>query len=342
MIHEVKLCKFELRVKELPEPIIINFVKTSSPQLHAEQRFCKKATKALDRNSTIYTPKDVSCTMLISNSPCSKCREDLQALFISCGVPVHFTLRIARLYLEKSKPDEAEIKLDYWIKDLEVRNNIVSLSAINVISEVAMLTTTRVSMNMQQRTDEDARISRQIDNIQNGTTHVKQLIKHFKLVWSDFTRTYFIGESDKQMILFQLIVSPVTRDENRPTVIRESYKMNRSEDHLGDYPVEVVIHKIESGFPLSWVKIRKCLVLVCAHVPSTECQEKITEFMKEKRLVRVKNKLVLYIKKVPVNEERRSFIEWIRCLENESIHVCLQPFYAPLPSLSHCLPCQAK
>ncbi len=86
--------------------------------------------------------------------------------------------------------------------------------------------------------------------------------------------------------------------------------------------------------PLSWEFIRKCLVLVCAHVPSTECQKRITDVMKENRLDGVKNKLVLYIMKVPVDEERRSFIEWIISLENESIHVFLQPFYAPLPSLS--------
>ncbi len=59
------MCKFELRVQGRTEPILINFVKTSNPQLHAEQLFCKKANEGLQRNSRIYTPEAVSVTMLI-------------------------------------------------------------------------------------------------------------------------------------------------------------------------------------------------------------------------------------------------------------------------------------
>ena len=154
------------------------------------------------------------------------------------------------------------------------------------------------------------------------------LIKHFKLVWSDLTRTYFIDESDKQMILLQVIVSAVTMDEKRPTEIRESYKVD------GDHLFEKAIHEIKTRIPLSWGSIRKCLILVCAHVPSIKCQERITKFLGEKKLYGVNNKLVLYIAKVPVGKERDSFIEWIERLRGNLIHVCLQPFYAPFPSLS--------
>ncbi len=232
------------------------------------------------------------------------------------------------MYLEKSKPNEAERKLDYWIKDLEVRKIRVYLSAINVISEIAMLTR-KVKITEEQRStriDEDTRINRQIDNIQNGTTHVTNLIKHFKLVWSGLTRTYFIDESDKQMILLRLIVSAVTMDEKRPTEIIYSKKLDGDGDHL--------LHEIKTRIPLSWGSIRKCIILVCAHVPSIKCQERITKFLGEKKLYGVNNKLVLYIAKVPVGEERDSFIEWIERLRGNLIHVCLQPFYAPLPSFS--------
>ncbi len=301
-----------------------NFVEKSTRGLHAEQAFIRNARKRLRRFTTL---EEISVTMLISYSPCFKCREDLQEFFTSCRVPVHFNLKIARLYCDGSSSDEAERKLDFWKNDLELRKVRVSLSAIDVISETDTL---RVSIKQQRsnRIDEDARINRQIENIQNGTTHVTKLIKDLKL-GPDFKRKYFTCESDEQAILLRLIVSAVTREEKRPTDIIKSLKMNGNEDQL----IEEAMLKL--NIPLSWVFIRKCLVLVCAHVPSTECQEKITDFLREKRLDGVKNKLVLYIAKVPVDKERRSsFKEWIISLENESIHVCLQPFYAPLPSLS--------
>ncbi len=155
-----------------------------------------------------------------------------------------------------------------------------------------------------------------------------KLIKDLKLA-ADIKRKYFTGKSEEQAILIQLIVSAETRDEKRPTYIIKSLKMSGDEDQL----IEEAI--LKTIIPLSWVSIRKCLVLVCAKVPSTECQEEIKKFLTEKRLDGVKNKLILHIAKVPEDdEERDSFIEWIRCLESESIHICLQPFYAPLPSLS--------
>ncbi len=82
----------------------------------------------------------------------------LTIFFTSYHVPVHFNLKIARLYCDGSLIDEAERKLDFWKNDLEIREVRVCLSAIDVISEVAMLTIT-VSMNKQQkstRIDEDA------------------------------------------------------------------------------------------------------------------------------------------------------------------------------------------
>ena len=328
-------CELELTVQSTPTTT--TFVETSGPELHAEQVFIRNARRWLRQNrrwlrqNIRITPECLSVTMLISNSPCFKCREDLQEFFISCGVPnVYFTLRIARLYLEKSTPDEAERKLDYWIKDLEVRGVSVCLSAINVISETNALTTT-VSMNEQQKTtriDEDARVNRQIGNIQNGTTHVTNLIKHFRLS-PDFKQKYFIDENDHQMILLQLIVSAVTRSEQRPTGIRESLRMNENGDN---HQIEKEIRTIK--MPLSWVHVRKCLVLVCAHVPSTECQEGITEFMEEKRIDGVQNKLILHIASIPVDEERDSFIQWIIYLESRSIRVSLQPFYVPFGPLS--------
>ncbi len=130
--------------------------------------------------------------------------------------------------------------------------------------------------------NEDARVNRQIDNIQNGTTHVTNVIKGLR---ADFKRRHFIDESDRQMILLQLIVSAITRGEKRPTEIREKpFKMNGDGYNLGDSPVEVKIHEMTTNMPSSWVSIRKCLVLVCAKVPSTECQERITEFMKKRGL----------------------------------------------------------
>ncbi len=314
-------CELELTVQN--RPTTTKFVETSGPGLHAEQAFIRNAIRWLRRWLRRITPECLSVTMLISNSPCFKCREDLQEFFISCSVPnVYFTLKIARLYLEKSTPDEAERKLDYWIKDLEARGVSVSLSAINVISETDARAS---SMNEQQRGTE---VNQHIDNIQNGTTHVKKLFKHFRLS-AAFKQKYFIDKSDQQMILLQLIVSAVTRSEQRPTEIRESLKMN---ENGNNHQIEKKICKIK--MPLSWVRIRKCLVLVCAHVPSTKCQERITEFLGEKRFDRVKNKVILHIASIPVDEERYSFIQWIRCLESKSIRVSLQLLYVPFGPLT--------
>ena len=108
-----------------------NFVEKSTRGLHAEQAFIRNARKRLRRFTTL---EEISVTMLISYSPCFKCREDLQEFFISCRVPVHFNLKIARLYCDGSSTDEAERTLDFWKNDLELRKVRVSLSAIDVIS----------------------------------------------------------------------------------------------------------------------------------------------------------------------------------------------------------------
>ncbi len=129
-------CELELTVQESDTPLTKKFVETSDPGLHAEQALIQNARKWLRRCLRRFTPEALSVTMLISYSPCFKCREDLQEFFASCRVPIHFNLKIARLYCDGYSPDEAERKLDFWKKDLEIRNVRVFLRAIDVISEV--------------------------------------------------------------------------------------------------------------------------------------------------------------------------------------------------------------
>ncbi len=65
------------------------FGEKSTRGLHAEQAFIRNARKRLRQNRR-FTLEEISVTMLISYSPCFKCREDLQEFFTSCRVPVHF------------------------------------------------------------------------------------------------------------------------------------------------------------------------------------------------------------------------------------------------------------
>ncbi len=298
---------------------------TSYNQKHAEIFFSKKAKKFIRKNRKNKKRKKItkiSITILISNSPCNDCREDLEQFFIWSKVSVDFILRVGRLYCDKGSSAEAELQLSYWKNDLEMRQFRVSLSAINVCQEVRELKKEiqRTDKQKRSREDKDKKIKEQIENIQIGRSHVKKLIKGCLTLKSDFLKQHFIDVTDGQMMLATVIASGFTElNEHRPTKSRKNFKTKDKKDLISH------LH-----LPESWVYIRKIFVLVCARVPSKDCQEIITSFLEEKRLEGVKNKLTLYIAKVPVNEERREFIEWIHSLEDSSISVCLQPFYCPL------------
>lgn len=297
-----------------------NFTLSNEEGYHAEQAFVREARNWFTR-SKIDEMKKLSIRMLVSNSPCFSCREDPEHFFIWTKLNIDFTLGVGRLY--RNYASEGEIELDYWKNDLEIRNFTVSFHSIDIGREISELQdrVTRYSSTKAK----DKKIKELMDSIQSGRSQMKKLIRRDLKLRSHFLEQYFTDVTDGQMMLATIIASGFTETgEKRPTVSNYPFKTDNEEDLI------IRINQL----PRSWVHIRKTLVLVCARVPSKDCLESITSFLKDKKLEGVENKLVLYIAKVPVNEERREFIKWIHNLEDSSISVCLQPFYGPLEFLT--------
>ena len=294
----------------------------------------KKWMSTLTQNG--HRVERLSVVLLINNSPCFRCREELGHYFESLtgrGTKLEFTLRVARLYQEGNSKKVAEEKLAFWKLKLDMQGVKVSLEAINVETEVPPSPRPRDGITERRRKHRiklDNEIKDCIDNIKYGVEDAQMLVKREASV--DERKQYlFSPEDGKQMILGRLIVSAITdTHELRPPEVIPLAKevSDKNDDSVGEH----IIDTAHSKMPEFWVSVRKTLLLVCTKVPSIKYQTKTLEFLTSKQHEKLKNKLLLYIANVPTDPTKTNkFIEWIKLLEAQSIDVCLRPLYASPP-----------
>ena len=313
----------------------IKLIRTSEVRkAHAELLLLQDIRKWMSNlRQNGHRVEKLSVVLLISNSPCFRCREEMGHYFESLtsrGTKLEFTLRAAHLYQEGHAKKVAEEKLAFWKLKLEMQGVKVWLEAINVENEIPSSPRPRdgiTERRKKHRIKLDNEIRDCIDNIEYGVEDAQMIVKKEATV--DERKQYlFSPEDGKQMILGRLTVLAITdtHELRSPEVIRLAKEVtDKDDDSLG----EQIIENALSNMPEFWMFIRKTLLLVCTKVPSIKCQKKILEFLTSKPHEKLKNKLLLYIANVPSDlATTNKLIEWIKLLEAQSIAVCLRPLYA--------------
>ena len=300
-------------------------------KVHAEMLFLQDIKKELTKlRKGGWSVEQLSVTMLISNSPCFKCRRELEHHFMALKkkTRLSLTLRIANLYKKGYNKSEAEDMLALWKFKLELSGVRVELEAINVLRE---LTVESVSEDQKQkRMKRDDEIADCVHNIEYGNTQVNLLVDDISPAER---KNYFFSDDGKQMMLGRLTVAAIT-DTNELTqadIIPLAKKVSDTkENSIG----EQIIADASAKIPSFCKSIRKSLLLISTNLPSFRCRKKIKEFLTSEQPTETTNSLTLFLANLHTRPpEMKKFIKWIQQLQ-ESIDVCLQPLYVPLPILT--------
>ena len=313
----VLLSQLTLTVEERSNPIQRRLIITSGRRRHAEEAFIEEAKKVLT-NIKRYNIEELEIDMLVSYSPCFKCRQELEHfltnLVLRQNLKVHLTLKIGSLYKDGFKKEEAEKKLAFWINDLEVQGMTVCLKAITVVSELPKTAIT--DKKRKARDEADHKIVEHIKNINQHYQDVKTLIKSL----SKKERKTFFKDGDP-IVLGELTVSAFVDQHRVPTTV---IKLTKSKRDSQSCPEKKIIAETRRQLPKCWSSIRKSLLLVSTHMPSIESQDIIKRFLSEKMVTGIKNKLFLFLANLHPKgtPSTTSFVEWIKDLEdlNRCLH----------------------
>ena len=136
----VLLCRIQFTVTELESPISCNVISESNRGNH-EEEFIRDAKKCYKKKVDVehYTLNEILIVMLINNSPCFRCRQELEHYLTTLadkGIKVTFILRMGDLYSDGFTEYETERKLAFWKNDLEMQRVTVHFEAINVVQEL--------------------------------------------------------------------------------------------------------------------------------------------------------------------------------------------------------------
>ncbi len=316
---------------------------SSSGDGHAEDSFLTQVQTLLRK----FQIKKIEITIMLSKSPCWKCRENLEACFESLtkkGVTVIFVLRIADLYYGKDRCEEPVVEnLALWFRHI-ITNNIVSeydIQPISVTTELheyspRLIDIAEWNATVKKRSTADRTISDTVNNIKrkiednleptplsisNLANVIKKLVAKEKQLFYKSTSTNRHTQIFVAIAQVQLYASNTvgrTKKKEFQVIIKQTEKAGCCHLNFEGLLTERLSNEDKYEAPASWTRVSRKILLALTHFPCGNCVKKITTVIRE-----LKPRL-LVLRVANINLDERAFIsDWLyqRCREGLDIRL---------------------
>ncbi len=331
--------------------VLRTFDTISSRKGHAEIAFIRDATKVLEGQE--IRGVTIEIIIMLSKSPCFRCREDLETFFKYLRVTreagsISFTLRIANLYFGDGGGRNENIHdLALWNYDL-YRKNIILLNNVKpilVTNELQYYEDRNVSEEDWRRIRERREVKdRQIEftvgeeyrrEYQYNYSYDKPVntrklfvnLNEVKDLMAEEKRNFYISQATRAVAVAQVQIN--AKETSKEKVFRPIVKTifeRDDEDYLcqdesdeDQHGCCATIPNIKDMLdekkikPKSWLIQSSTIVLAVTHFPCDDCLARITSDLHE-----LKPRLILRVANIPYEED---IVDWLFELDQEGITV---------------------
>ncbi len=316
---------------------------SSSGDGHAEDSFLKQVQKQFLSEEI----QNINITIMLSKSPCWKCRENLEAYFESVtkkGATVIFVLRIADLYHGKDRCEEPVVEnLALWFRHLRTIVSEYEIQPISVVTELHDYTPRENTPaasgwhdTVQKRLIADIAISAMVEkinkkieenfeptplSISNLAYIIKKLVAVKQLFYKSTStnRNTQIFVAIAQVKLFASNTVGQTKEKEFQAIVERTVTAGCCHLNFEGLLRKLLSNEGKYEAPASWTEMSREIVLALTHFPCSNGVTKITTVIRE-----LKPRL-LVLRVANINLDERGFIcDWLYQRSREGFKVQLE------------------